>query len=55
METPHPEAGLVLAASPLAGVKQVEESMSADDLALFLVFSERQSVLDYLRSLKSET
>jgi UDP-N-acetylmuramyl tripeptide synthase len=38
------------AESPLAGVKLAIERMQADDLGMFLVLSERDQVIDYIKS-----
>ena len=43
------ESQLSFAASPLSGVKLAMEQMQADDLGLFLVLSEREEVIDYVK------
>jgi UDP-N-acetylmuramyl tripeptide synthase len=43
------ESQLSFAASPLSGVKLAMEQMLADDLGLFLVLSEREEVIDYVK------
>ena len=44
------EKQIILAESPLAGVKLAVCRMQADDLGLFLVLAEREQVIDYLKS-----
>ncbi len=43
------ESQIVFAASPLAGVKLALRQMQDDDLGLFLVLSERDEVIDYIK------
>ncbi len=43
------ENRIIFANSPLAGVKLAVSRMQADDLGLFLVLSERDQVIDYLK------
>jgi folylpolyglutamate synthase/dihydropteroate synthase len=43
------ESQLSFADSPLSGVKLAMEQMLADDLGLFLVLSEREEVIDYVK------
>ena len=44
------ESQIHLAPSPLSGVKLALSQMQAEDLGLFLVLSEREQVIDYLKS-----
>ena len=44
------EDQVLFAESPLAGVKLAVSKIQADDLGLFLVLSERDAVIDFLRS-----
>ena len=44
------EKKIHFAESPLAGVKLAIERMQADDLGMFLVLSERDQVIDYIKS-----
>jgi UDP-N-acetylmuramyl tripeptide synthase len=44
------ESQIIFAESPLAGVKLAVSRMQSDDLGLFLVLSERDQVIDYLKS-----
>jgi UDP-N-acetylmuramyl tripeptide synthase len=44
-----PETSIELVDSPLAGVKLSLSSMEAEDLGLFLVLTERDRVIDYLK------
>ncbi len=44
------ENQMIFAESPLAGVKLAVARMQAEDLGLFLVLSEREQVIDYLKS-----
>jgi UDP-N-acetylmuramyl tripeptide synthase len=44
------ENRIIFAESPLAGVKLAVSRLQADDLGLFLVLSEREQVIDYLKS-----
>ena len=44
------ENQIILAESPLVGVKLAVSRMQADDLGLFLVLSERNQVIDFLKS-----
>jgi len=37
--------------SPLAGVRYALQQMQAQDLGLFLILSERDQVIDYIKSL----
>jgi cyanophycin synthetase len=45
-----PETSIELVDSPLAGVKLALSSMEAEDLGLFLVLTERDRVIDYLKA-----
>jgi UDP-N-acetylmuramyl tripeptide synthase len=45
-----PAERILFAESPLAGVKLAIAEMQADDLGLFLVLSERDQVIDYVKS-----
>ena len=45
-----PAQRILFAESPLAGVKLAIAEMQADDLGLFLVLSERDQVIDYVKS-----
>jgi len=45
-----PETSIELVDSPLAGVKLASSSMGAEDLGLFLVLTERDSVIEYLKA-----
>jgi UDP-N-acetylmuramyl tripeptide synthase len=44
------EKQIHFAESPLAGVKLAIDRMQADDLGMFLVLSERDQVIDYIKS-----
>jgi hypothetical protein len=45
-----PEKCIHLVNSPFSGVKLALSKMRADDLGLFLVLSERDQIIDYLRA-----
>ena len=45
-----PDSSIALVDSPLAGVKLALSEMQAEDLGLFLVLAERDSVIDYLQA-----
>jgi cyanophycin synthetase len=45
-----PETSIELVDSPLAGVKLALSKMEAGDLGLFLVLTERDRVIDYLKA-----
>ncbi len=44
------ESRIHFAESPLAGVKLAIDRMQADDLGVFLVISERDEVIDFIKS-----